>query len=124
MAVIVAVEFSESYKSLKRLLEILIFFWAVNCIDSQDLRERLTILLIASATLSTFTGFYNSWENGITHIHRAEGTMSVYMTYAGLLMLALLVAAGKLPSDDLFPYVLAQIAGGLCALELYKRVKV
>ena len=36
----------------------------------------------------------------------------------------MMVAAGKLPSDDLLPYVLAQIAGGLCALELYKRVKV
>ena len=36
----------------------------------------------------------------------------------------MMVAAGKLPSDDLLQYVLAQIAGGLCALELYKRVKV
>jgi glycerol uptake facilitator-like aquaporin len=36
----------------------------------------------------------------------------------------MMVAAGKLPSDDLLPYILAQIAGGLCALELYKRVKV
>ena len=108
VAVAGAMEFLESYKSLKRLLEILIFFWAVNCIDSQDLRERLTILLIASATLSTFTGFYNSWENGITHIHRAEGTMSVYMTYAGLLMLALLVASGKLifaPKENKWIYI-------------------
>ena len=107
-AVAGAMEFLESYKSLKRLLEILIFFWAVNCIDSQDLRERLTILLIASATLSTFTGFYNSWENGITHYHRAEGTMSVYMTYAGLLMLALLVASGKLifaPKENKWIYI-------------------
>ena len=108
VAVAGAMEFLESYKSLKRLLEILIFFWAVNCIDSQDLRERLTILLIASATLSTFTGFYNSWENGITHIHRAEGTMSVYMTYAGLLMLALLIASGKLifaPKENKWIYI-------------------
>ena len=108
VAVAGAMEFLESYKSLKRLLEILIFFWAVNCIDSQDLRERLTILLIASASLSTFTGFYNSWENGIPHIHRAEGTMSVYMTYAGLLMLALLVASGKLifaPKENKWIYI-------------------
>ena len=33
------------------------------------------------------------------------------------------VAAGKLPKNDLLPYVLAQVAGGLAALELYKRVK-
>ena len=36
----------------------------------------------------------------------------------------MMVAAGKLPSEDLLPYILAQIAGGLFALELYKRVKV
>jgi O-antigen ligase len=95
VAVIGAVDFSESYKSLKRLLEILIFFWAINCIDSEDLRERLTLLLIASATLSTFTAFYSALETGIHHGARAEGTMSVYMTYAGLLMLALLLAFAK-----------------------------
>jgi aquaporin Z len=30
---------------------------------------------------------------------------------------------GKLPLHDLMPYVVAQIAGGLAALELYKRVR-
>ncbi|MDA9629935.1 aquaporin [bacterium] len=35
----------------------------------------------------------------------------------------MMTAAGKLPAGDLLPYVVAQIAGGLVALELYKRVK-
>lgn len=35
----------------------------------------------------------------------------------------MMVAAGKLPKADLIPYILSQIAGGLAALELYKRVK-
>jgi len=35
----------------------------------------------------------------------------------------MMVSAGKLPKNDLIPYVLAQLAGGLAALELYKRVK-
>ena len=35
----------------------------------------------------------------------------------------MMVAAGKLPKADLIPYVLAQVAGGLAALELFKRVK-
>ena len=104
IAVADAEDISNSYKSLKRLLEILIFFWAVNCIDSEKLREQLSLLLICSATLSTFIGFYRAWENGISHytasqitfIYRAEGSMSVYMTFAGLLMLSLLVASGKL----------------------------
>ena len=95
VAVAGAVDFSGSYKSLKRLLEILIFFWAVNCITSEEQREKLTLLLIVSATLSTFTAFYAVLENGYSHSLRAEGSMAVYMTYAGLLMLALLVAFGK-----------------------------
>jgi len=35
----------------------------------------------------------------------------------------MMVAAGKLPKNELMPYILAQLAGGLAALELYKRVK-
>ncbi|ANS04354.1 hypothetical protein [uncultured Mediterranean phage] len=36
----------------------------------------------------------------------------------------MMVAAGKLPASQLGPYILAQVAGGLTALELYKRVKI
>jgi glycerol uptake facilitator-like aquaporin len=35
----------------------------------------------------------------------------------------MMVAAGKLPKKDLIGYILAQVSGGLAALELYKRVK-
>jgi putative inorganic carbon (hco3(-)) transporter len=118
VAVIGAVNFSGSYKSLKRLLEILIFFWAVNCIKNEDMRERLSLLLIITATLSTLTGFYAAWEHGITLTsrfengvpisNRAQGTMSVYMTYAGLLMLALLLVSGKLffsPKENKWIYI-------------------
>ena len=35
----------------------------------------------------------------------------------------MMVASGKMPAADLLPYVIAQVAGGLVALELYKRVK-
>ena len=35
----------------------------------------------------------------------------------------MLAAAGKVSMKDLAPYIIAQIAGGLAALELYKRVK-
>jgi|UniRef100_A0A6C0M106 aquaporin Z len=34
-----------------------------------------------------------------------------------------MVAAGRLSSSELLPYILAQIGGGLVALELFKRVK-
>jgi aquaporin Z len=34
-----------------------------------------------------------------------------------------MVAAGRLSSSELLPYILAQVGGGFIALELYKRVK-
>ena len=33
-----------------------------------------------------------------------------------------MTAAGKLPTNDLIPYIASQTFGGLIALELYKRV--
>jgi putative inorganic carbon (hco3(-)) transporter len=128
-------DISASYKSLKRLLEILIFFWAVNCIQTDELRERLTLLLIIAATLSTLTSFYAAWENGISLslmpggelapalANRAEGTMSVYMTYAGILMLAFLVALGKLvfaPKENKWLY-LSITTLGFCLLLTFTR---
>jgi len=34
----------------------------------------------------------------------------------------MMTAAKKMPMSDAMPYIIAQIAGGLLALELYKRV--
>jgi O-antigen ligase len=130
VAVVGAVDFPGSYQSLKRLLEILIFFWAVNCIESEELQERLTLLLIASATLSTLIAFYTVLETGIHHVDtslgegvRAEGTMSVYMTYAGLLMLALLLAIGKTvfaPKANKW-FIVAIVMMAACLLLTYTR---
>ena len=35
----------------------------------------------------------------------------------------MMVAAGKLPQNELLPYIIAQVLGGLTALELSKKVK-
>jgi len=35
----------------------------------------------------------------------------------------MMAAAGKIPMSDALPYILAQVAGGLVALELHKRIK-
>ena len=34
----------------------------------------------------------------------------------------MMAAAGKLPKGDLLPYIVAQVAGGLAALELHKKL--
>jgi len=36
----------------------------------------------------------------------------------------MMVAKGSQPPSDLLPYIVAQVSGGLAALELYKRVKI
>ncbi len=96
MAVADAYDVSYSYKPLKKLLEILIFFWAVNCIREVRLRNSLITLLIISATLAGLLGFYQSWETTVTIGTRVEGTMSVYMTFAGLLMMAGMLSLGRI----------------------------
>jgi aquaporin Z len=35
----------------------------------------------------------------------------------------MMAAAKKIPLADLVPYIILQIFGGLCALELYKRIR-
>ena len=35
----------------------------------------------------------------------------------------MMTAAGKLPAKETIPYIVAQIAGGLVAFELYKHIK-
>ena len=48
IAVVDAYDVSYSYTPLKKLLEILIFFWVVNCVRENRLRDLLIILLIIS----------------------------------------------------------------------------
>lgn len=36
----------------------------------------------------------------------------------------MMVAKGSMPASELLPYIVAQVAGGLAALELFKRVKI
>tara|TARA_Y100000992_G_C21268857_1_gene495489 strand:- start:1107 stop:1376 length:270 start_codon:yes stop_codon:yes gene_type:complete len=35
----------------------------------------------------------------------------------------MMAAAGKLPKTELLPYVIAQVLGGIVALELFRRIK-
>lgn len=96
VAVANAYDPSHSFVSLKKLFEILIFFWVINCVRDDRLRDSLALLLIIAASLSGLLGFYQAWENGITVLNRIEGTMSVYMTFAGLLMMAGMISLARI----------------------------
>ena len=95
VAVVTAYEPTSSYKELKKLLEVLIFFWVVNCVRENSLRDSLSTLLIIVATLAGLYGFYQGWRDGVSTHSRVAGTMSVYMTFAGLLMVTGMSALGR-----------------------------
>lgn len=50
-------------------------------------------------------------------------TTNVSLGYMNPAVTIVMVSIGKIPTSDLIPYCLAQIFGGLVALELYKRYK-
>jgi O-antigen ligase len=95
IAVIDAYDISYSYPSLKKLLEFLIFFWVIKCVRENRLRDQLLLVLIASATLAGLLGLYQAWETAVTIATRVEGTLSVYMTFAGILMMVGLLALAR-----------------------------
>jgi len=95
IAVANAYDPSYSYKPLKKLFEFLIFFWVLNCVKENGMRDLLSLALIASATLAGLFGFYQAWESGVIIENRVAGTLSVYMTFAGLLMLVGMHALGR-----------------------------
>ncbi|MBI4389794.1 MAG: O-antigen ligase family protein [Nitrospinae bacterium] len=128
LSVATAVDIGRSVKPLKKVLEILIFFWAVNCVGAarpgaffvrlvkrlpsgglKDRGERLAarletvsprefflFLLLGSVSMASLYGFYQAWTHGVSTSSRVGGSLSIYMTFAGILMLVGLVAASRL----------------------------
>lgn len=95
LAVAAAVDPGYSFKSLKKLLQILIFFWALNSIRDEEQRDFLVLLLVAAACAAGLYGIYQGLITEVTTATRVKGTMSIYMTFAGLLMLVGLVGLGR-----------------------------
>ena len=92
---VTAVDSGNSYKSLKKLLQILIFFWAVNSIKDSRERDLLVLLLAVAGCAAALVGIYQGLLTPVTTATRVEGTMGIYMTFAGILMLVGLVALGR-----------------------------
>ena len=78
-----------------RLL-LLVFYWVLNSVETLKKRNILVVSLIISSTLAALFGFYQTWEAGVLNPQtRVEGTFSIYMTFAGILMMVGLVAASR-----------------------------
>ena len=96
IAVANAYNISYSYESLKKLLEFLIFFWVLNCVRDNNLRNSLVLVLIAFATFASLFGFFEAWQLSKIATDalqiRPDGLQSTYMTFAGLLMMVEVLA--------------------------------
>jgi putative inorganic carbon (hco3(-)) transporter len=102
VAVVNSYDINYSYPPLKKLLEFLIFFWVINCVRKNNLRNSLSLTLIISGTLAALFGLYQYWQapplhyGSVSSANRLEGTLSTYMTFAGLLMLVGVIALARI----------------------------
>lgn len=128
LAVITSLDPLRSFEHLKRLFEMIIFFWVLNALSDPDLRDSLHFLIhkvrqsrlgqmfkgpsetvtavsprhffigliLFTASAASVYGLIQIAAQGLSIHHRISGTLSHYMTYAGILMQASLVAAAYL----------------------------
>ena len=95
LAVITSVDVATSLKPLKKILQFAVFFWVANTVEDEKQKDLLIKLLIAAGVLASLVGFSQAWTTAVSLETRVSGTMSVYMTFAGLLMLVGLFALGR-----------------------------
>ncbi len=95
LAVLFSGDIMHGLPGLKKMLLAVVFFWAVNCIDIKNQNLILKVLFTSSLIAASY-GFYQAISAGISEGSRVDGTMSIYMTFAGVLMLVLLMALSRL----------------------------
>jgi O-antigen ligase len=95
LAVITATDWEISLKPLKKILQLIIFFWVVNSVKDEKQRNLLIMLLIIAGCIAALNGFWQAWNTTVSTYDRVSGTMSIYMTFAGILMLVGLMALSK-----------------------------
>jgi putative inorganic carbon (hco3(-)) transporter len=83
-----------SFKDLRNIFEPAFFFLLVNRVSGDERAATFSYILIAAATLMAVYGLMQSMAEGAAF--RVHGTMSIYMTFAGILMLSALVVMAQL----------------------------
>ena len=94
LATITAVEPYRSLIELRNVLEASLFYLVLNHVTTEERATTLARVLIATGTLMALYGLSQSVAQGMGF--RIHGTMSIYMTFAGLLMLVTLMALAQL----------------------------
>jgi putative inorganic carbon (hco3(-)) transporter len=95
LSVITSVDFATSLVPLKKILQFAVFFWVANTVVDEKQKDLLIKLLIISGSIASLFGFSQAWTTAVTLQTRISGTMSIYMTFAGVLMLVGLLALGR-----------------------------
>lgn len=95
LSIITSIDIGMSLIHFKKLLQIFIFFLFLNNLKGLKEVSILVKILIIVAGVMSFYGFFQAVQNGISLSTRVEGTMSIYMTFAGLLMLVDLIAISR-----------------------------
>src|SRR5919106_3550120 len=83
-----------SFKDLRNVFEPAFFFLLVNHVSGDERATIFSYILIAAATLMAVYGLTQSMAEGAAF--RVHGTMSICMTFAGILMLSALVVMAQL----------------------------
>jgi putative inorganic carbon (hco3(-)) transporter len=93
LASVTAVDPYHSVKDLRNIFLPAFFFLLVNHVRGEARATMLIHVLIAAATLMAVYGLMQSMTKGASF--RVHGTMSIYMTFAGILMLIALVVLAQ-----------------------------
>jgi len=94
LATIIAVAPYRSLVELRNIFEASLFYLVVNQVTTEERATTLTRVLIAAGTVMSLYGLAQSVAHGADF--RVYGTMSIYMTFAGLLMLVALMTLAQL----------------------------
>jgi O-antigen ligase len=94
LATLTALEPYKSLPELRNVFEVAVFYLVVNQVTTAERATRLTQVLIAAGTLMALYGLGQSVLRGA--VFRIHGTMSIYMTFAGLLVLVTIMALAQI----------------------------
>jgi putative inorganic carbon (hco3(-)) transporter len=101
LSITTSVDFENSIKHLKKLIQLVIFFWVANSVQSEKQRDLLVGLVIIAGAIAALNGLLPLLKPSFfspARLYgeiRPVGTMGVPATFSGILMLVGLVALGK-----------------------------
>jgi O-antigen ligase len=124
LSIVTSVDFESSLKLLKKLLQFIILFWVANAVQDVKQRDLLFKLVIIAGVATALNGLMPLLKPSFFAPERLYagvrpvGTMGVPSTFSGLLMIAGLVAMGRLLFHKPIEYWVIGSVGviGLCLL--------